>query len=209
MLEQACSSFEGARVLHALCTKRRSGWLKRGIPSDHAETVYQHSRKCRTAATLFFGYVLKSPRDQILLFADQAEIHDFPEWDAPDYVPREVTEAVKYAAEYAALKRGTALVQPHGEYIERLWLSFENDDSFAVRALHDIDKLDAMVQAIEYERQGYCVQDFYEYTSAVLRVPFFKRICAEMLSLRPEILKTRGGGAAYREYFQLIRSSSL
>ena len=72
-----------------------------------------------------------------------------------------------------------------GEEIMELFEEFEEGETPTARHLRDADKIEMLVQALEYERsEKRPLQDFWESTKGVFRTPFFKEVEAELRQRR-------------------------
>jgi 5'-deoxynucleotidase YfbR-like HD superfamily hydrolase len=83
-----------------------------------------------------------------------------------------------------------------------LWQEFEAQETKEARLLKDLDRIDAVVQALIYEGQGFAeVKDFYPYALQRVNDPTMKRIL--------EILLKREfrDGDPYQQYFSLLTTS--
>ncbi len=188
--------------LYGLRLKYRSGWLRRGIPWQQAESVQSHTLKVRAATGLYIDSANAnngSLRYDRQLAIDIATVHDFPELIAPDYTPHDKISADdKHQIERAALLPFT--LSSEGRRIFDMWMTYEVQDTPESRLVFQLDKLDAGVQAIEYLKKGFSVEDFIPYTQKKLTDPKLSAIFEKLVS--------RGWREnAYRTYFQLLRSN--
>lgn len=80
-----------------------------------------------------------------------------------------------------------------------MWIEFEARQTFEAKILFQLDKLDAAIQALEYEKEGHSsVTDFYPDTLQKLSDPILKKIF-EIL-LRKEFAHV----SFYEQYFLLL-----
>jgi len=87
----------------------------------------------------------------------------------------------------------------NGQEIHDLWIEFEARETLEAKTLFQLDKLDAAVQALEYEKKGHSsVTDFYPDTLQKLSDPTLKKIF-EIL-LRKEFHHV----SFYKQYFLLL-----
>jgi putative hydrolases of HD superfamily len=128
---------------------RRAGWLVAGVANP--ETIAEH-----TFRTAIIGYVLA-----VLEGADAAKtvllclFHDTQETRIGDvpYVGRPYVTTVPNAEVTSDQVRG--LPPAIGEAVRALVSEFEAGTSLEARIAEDADKLECLVQAREYQAQGY------------------------------------------------------
>ena len=87
-------------------------------------------------------------------------IHDLPESLVGDLVPADrVPKSEKYQRESLAMDFLTKnlLGGPHsarGENIRALWQEYEDSESMESRFVQDVDKIELLLQMVEYEKRG-------------------------------------------------------
>jgi putative hydrolase of HD superfamily len=186
-----------ALVQNSLDQKPRSGWIARGIPEASAETVLAHSKKVRQAVIA----LQKSRRGGLdySKLQEMALIHDLAEFKAPDFMPSSgVSAAEKFQIENAVF-RDLTNTDPRFERVWALWLEFEEQLSPEARILKDLDKLDAAIQALVYDSQGFHrVRDFYTYTLEQVKDSQLKAVFTLMLQ------KNCPSDQIYNLYFSLL-----
>jgi 5'-deoxynucleotidase YfbR-like HD superfamily hydrolase len=167
------------QVIDDILSFPRSGWLLRQIPSDIAETVSAHCSKVAIATSLYIDWQgsadMRANKDQIVL---TGWLHDLAEWKAPDYTPHDIVSGLitveqKRSAEFGALRM---FAQTYGDALpENLFAKLEdNSNSPENQLIHQLDKLDAGIMALNYEAHWYDVGEFFPYTKAKLSDPFLK-----------------------------------
>ncbi len=182
-------------------SKARTWWLDRNVSKDIAETVLQHINKCVKAAHIF---AIRHP--EYIEALELLRYHDTPEWQEEDYTPGQISKEEKYRREKAVMER---LIHkgPLGGKAYDLWMRFETSNDEVVLVAHDFDKIDAWVQALEYEVRGVWnidgewkkMSDFFEYTLSRITNPILKRIYEILLEKRyPQI-------NYYDQYFFLLK----
>lgn len=88
---------------------------------------------------------------------------------------------------------------PNGQEIYDLWVEFEARRTLEANILFQLDKLDASIQALEYEKMGHSsVTDFYPDTLQKLSDPILKKIF--QILLRKEYTHV----SFYEQYFLLL-----
>jgi len=146
-------AFEVARGLYII---PRTGWVRRMVTNP--ETVGEH-----TAAMVVLGKEIASRvsglNEEKLL--RMLEVHDWPELIEGDVVTatlapgeREKAEAKKYLAERMAMERICSDLGEEGQAYLSLWLEFEEGVTLEASIAKQIDRLQAMLKAYEYEQAG-------------------------------------------------------
>lgn len=175
----------------------RSGWENRGIPN--AETILQHTNKLVNAAEIYGKNI---PWINLQKFMDMAYIHDFPESKVKDFVPWEIEKWEKFIIEYWVIKSIKKEMGLTWVMIEKLWLEYEEQKTLEAQTLIQLDKLDAAIQAMEYEDMWYTnVTDFYDYTLKNLTDPVLKKILLHLMNNRD---KKRD---IYEQYYELLENN--
>lgn len=158
--------------------KPRSGWIIRDIPNEVAETVLLHVKKVVRAAKIYGRVVSDLDYER---FVKMALYHDFAEYREKDYLPWEISLEEKHERERVIIEK---LRDKLGRWKEiyDIWMEFEERKSPEARALYQLDKLDAAVQALEYEKMWFDkVVDFYPDTHKKLSDPLLIKVFAILL----------------------------
>jgi putative hydrolases of HD superfamily len=141
----------------------RAGWLLLGIPQP--ESVAEHSFRVGiigiTLAAMEGADVGRTAALCLLHDAHETRIGDVPSVGRA-YVTTAVPEAVS-AHQVSAMPHATATV------ISDLVAEFEATQTPESRAAHDADKIETLLQAIEYQAQGYDAAAWRESSLAALR----------------------------------------
>ena len=186
------------KVRSGLSAKRRQGWLDRGVPAETAETVWEHSVKLREAVICTHRYG-QNEYDFIKL-EDMALVHDLAEWlrTVPDFTPRSKESMdERFRVENAAFE-SLAKEDPAFQPVWDLWLEFERFQTPDVQFLKDLDRMDAVVQALVYEKQGYAVSDFYPDALEKVQDPTIRKILTILLKREFPTIDP------YDQYFHLL-----
>ena len=135
----------------------RTGWRFRGIKD--AESVADHCYRVSFLSMILADVlteqdipldVEKVMRLALLHEVAEARIGDLP-FPALEYIPEEVKEAGERAAVESMFEHFGPLQQ---KYIQ-LWEEFEKGTSIEGRLVRAADKLELMIQVLEYEKIGY------------------------------------------------------
>lgn len=176
---------------------KRSGWLKRGVPQSLAEDVFIHTVKVARTAEIISMRRPSLDRDKLLrmiLIHDIAELGKIGDVTPSDGISREQ----KIKGEEEALTEFYAQNPEAFIGVFELWQEFEGQQSQEAILASQLDKIDAGIQAIRYEKLGYPTQDFYPYVQERISDPFL----ASTFNL---VLNTRlTSEDPYLTYFEIL-----
>jgi len=132
---------------------KRTGW-RRKVGIRHGESVADHKFRTIFMAT-FISKRLGLNQNKMM---KMATIHDLAEAIRGDLVTDgkhvDMTKKEKYALEQSAMKRIFSKIPEGKEYLS-LWEEFESGKSREAQVMREIDKLEMIMQALEYEKQGH------------------------------------------------------
>lgn len=168
----------------------RTWWIRRWIDSNIAEKVSVHCGKVAIATKLLlWTNQLLVPQEKHKRLIIAWWTHDLCEWACPDFTPEDIksgklTLEEKEKAEIESLKRFWEI------YWDNLPLDLYNriksDVDFSI--IHELDKLDAWVMAINYHSFWYNTDDFFDYTRKKLNNHLLKNAFEWLLKMEfPEI----------------------
>lgn len=119
-------------------------------------------------------------------------VHDLAECIAGDITPYdgiskdEKFKREKNALEYLVEKLGEDIDSSSINDIKSLWMEYEENTSVESIVVHDLDKLEMIIQAQEYEqRHSKPLNSFFESTKDIFRTNFAKKIDEQIRSSRP------------------------
>lgn len=155
----------------ALKRGKRSGWWIAGIKDP--ETIAEHSFRTAVVGSVLAMMEGADPAKVALLctFHDTQEtrVGDIP-WIGRRYLKAASNEDVtadQVADAHPAVAEG----------IKAIVDEYENGDSLEVQVAHDADKLECMLQGMEYLEQGYAnAQEWVDSTRAKLSTPSAKAL---------------------------------
>lgn len=157
---------------------RRTGWVMQHVSDP--ESVGDHLFGVAALVLLYAkGFGLDAGKCLKLAIAhdlEEALTGDVPY--KPDLIDWEKKEI---AGEMAARKLFSQL--PNGKELVDLWHEFENETSKEATFVKDLDKIDMVLQALEYARQGRTCEsldDFFKTTETRLNIPELKGLFAEI-----------------------------
>jgi putative hydrolase of HD superfamily len=170
-----------------LKTTKRTGWVQVGI--QNPESVSDHSYRVILMA-LLLGTKEKINTKKII---QMAIIHDIGEAQIGDlvtYGPRKnTTPEDKHKLEKQSINELFSKIKD-GKRLIKLWNEFEKNKTKEAKLLHDIDRLEIIFTALEYEKAGNSKQkldEFWEYTPAKLQTRIGKELYQELLLKRKQI----------------------
>lgn len=129
----------------------RQGWLRRGVPPEHCESVAEHTFSTAVLAMLIADeHYPELDKQKVLRLA---LLHDCGEIYAGDIVPDDQIDATtKHQREQAAVRQVLGKL-PHAEAYLSLWQEYEEGTSAEARFVKQIDRLEMAMQSVVYERQ--------------------------------------------------------
>lgn len=145
---QLISFFESVIRLKSV---KRAGWVSK-VGIANAESVSDHTYSmCMIGMILsdIFGMDTERVTKMIL-------IHDLAESITGDFIPNKITRVRKRTEERKAMKHILCKVPSvvRSNY-EKLWQEYRSNKTPVSRFVHQLDKLEMAIQAVEYANQGY------------------------------------------------------
>lgn len=187
------------RDIYIWLQKPRAGRVdeKRWIPEEIAETVRQHSKKVAKAAAIYGRHF---PHLDQTRLRKMGKGHDLPERKEEDYTPGQISKQEKHKREKAVMVEIESAFGNKWSEALALWMEYEEQQTVESQLIMQLDKLDAAIQAIEYEKMGYNVTEFYPYTLWKLHDPVLIKILKILLEKKyPHI-------NIYTQYFFLLEN---
>lgn len=160
---------------------KRSGWWMTGITDP--ESVAEH-----TFRTAILGYLLASLEGaDPMKTASICLFHDTPEARTNDLhrLGKRYIE-VKEGEKAVLAEQLSRLPQPIARDVTGLVEEYEARESLEARIAHDADALECLIQAREYQVQGYAeVQDWIDNCQAALKTEAAKSLAEACLRVEP------------------------
>lgn len=187
-------------LLELLKTTKREGWKREGIA--HGESISDHMYRMSILTML-------APPDlaakiNIAHCTKMALIHDMAESLVGDITPvdkhitkaeksRRESETMDYIAKELLGRVGGGLA---GADIRKVWQEYEDDETPEAHFVHDIDKMELLLQMVEYERTHPSV-DLAPFANVYKRItsPEVKAWADEVLA-ESKAIKAAGGSKA-------------
>ncbi len=174
----------------------RQGWIDRGIPNSKGETVQAHTKKLLRAVELYPATSGGLNKRRMILMTP---IHDIGEYKVPDYTPSDkISSAEKHELERQAIRELAEGSGVSGKLMLELWEEYNAKITPEAQLVSQLDKLDAAIQAFEYEKMGYPTADFYPYVKSKLTDPLLIQIFDRLMA-SPTPQRNY-----YEQYFELL-----
>ena len=135
----------------------RTGWLIHGI--KNGESIADHCYRMTLLSMLLADTLVakgmkldteKVMRLSLLHEIAEARIGDIP-FTVLTYIPEEVKEIGERKAVTSMLEKFGSM----GEWYQELWEEFEQNETIEAKLVRAADKLELMIQVLEYEKLGY------------------------------------------------------
>ncbi|TKW37675.1 hypothetical protein SEVIR_1G063400v4 [Setaria viridis] len=178
----ASSAIDFLTLCYRLKTTKRAGWVKRGVqaPESVADHMYRMGVMALVAADL-----PGVDRDRCV---KMAIVHDIAEAIVGDITPSDnVPKEEKSRMEKEALDHMCELLGggSRAQEIRELWMEYENNASLEAKVVKDFDKIEMILQALEYEKeQGRDLEEFFQSTAGKFQTDIGKAWAAEIASRR-------------------------
>ncbi|XP_019176408.1 PREDICTED: HD domain-containing protein 2 isoform X2 [Ipomoea nil] len=150
-------------LCHSLKTTKRKGWINHGIRGP--ESIADHMYRMALMA-LIAGDLPGVNRERCIKIAI---VHDIAEAIVGDITPSDgVPKEEKSRREKAALNEMCEILGGgmRAEEIQELWAEYENNASLEANLVKDFDKVELILQALEYEAE--CLHRIRESTRRIL-----------------------------------------
>ncbi|CAN1296190.1 5'-deoxynucleotidase HDDC2 [Linum perenne] len=176
------SSIDFLTFCHRLKTTKRQGWVNHGI--NGAESIADHMYRM-ALMSLVVGDLPGVNRERCMKIAI---VHDIAEAIVGDITPSDgVPKAEKSKLEQAALNEMCKMLGGgmRAEEIKELWYEYENNASVEANLVKDFDKVEMILQALEYETErGKVLDEFFISTAGKFQTELGKSWAAEIISRR-------------------------
>ena len=200
--ENSASPIPFFHLLERLKTTKREGWRRFGL--NHGESISDHMYRM-ALITLLCPASLSSKLD-LARCTRMALVHDMAEALVGDITPmdnvvkseksRREAETMDYICDGLLGKVGGGL---QAEEIKAVWWEYEKDETLEAHFVHDVDKMELLLQMVEYERGAEGRLDLGEFSRVAERVklPEVKEWAADVLRERNEFWKAKGVTPSY------------
>nr|XP_043624124.1 5'-deoxynucleotidase HDDC2-like [Erigeron canadensis] len=176
------SAIDFLSLCHRLKSTKRAGWVKRDVAGP--ESIADHMYRMGLMA-LIASDTPGVNRDKCI---KMAIVHDIAEAIVGDITPSDgVPKAEKSRLEKEALEHMCKLLGggPRAEEIHELWMEYEENSSTEAKVVKDFDKIEMILQALEYENeQGKDLEEFFVSTAGKFQTDLGKAWASEIASRR-------------------------
>lgn len=183
--------------MERLKTNKREGWRRFGL--NHAESIADHMYRM-SIITLLCPPTLSSRLD-IAKCTKMALIHDMAESLVGDITPIDgVSKSEKSRRETDTMDYlcNSILGNVHGgapgKHIRDIWQEYEDNKTMESKFVHDVDKMELLIQLMEYERSQEGRIDLGEFSHVANRLvlPEVQQWAAELLAERDSFWNSHG-----------------
>lgn len=180
-------------VLERLKVTKREGWRRFGI--SNGESISDHMY--RMSVLTMLAPPSLSARLNVPHCTKMALVHDMAESLVGDITPVDgVTKAEKSRREALAMDYLTRSLLGNvpggeGQRLKEIWEEYEASETLEAKFVHDIDKMELVLQMMEYERAHEGRIDLTEFTWVAQRMvlPEVRQWCDEVLQEREAFWK--------------------
>ncbi|XP_065719670.1 5'-deoxynucleotidase HDDC2 isoform X2 [Drosophila suzukii] len=169
---------------------KRTGWVLRDV--NDCESISGHMYRMSMLTFLLDG---SEGLNQIRCM-ELALVHDLAESLVGDITPFcGVSKDEKRAMEFKAMEDICKLIEPRGKRIMELFEEYEHGETAESKFVKDLDRLDMVMQAFEYEKRDNCLlkhQEFFDSTEGKFNHPFVKKLVNEIYEQRDVLAKAKG-----------------
>ncbi|KAK1656974.1 HD domain-containing protein [Colletotrichum godetiae] len=168
-------------LLGKLKTTKREGWRRHGI--DHGESIADHCHRMAMMAML-------APQNlDLQKCLNMSLIHDVAESIVGDITPMDaVSKTEKNRREALTMNHFRDTLGPAGALLWDWWQEFEAGETPESKFVQDLDKIELLLQMVEYEKEGKCKTDLGSFAGAATKIK-----TPECKAWATEILKAREG----------------
>ncbi|XP_049359893.1 uncharacterized protein LOC125824535 isoform X2 [Solanum verrucosum] len=176
------SAIDFLTLCHRLKTTKREGWVRRGV--NNPESIADHMYRMGVMA-LIAADLPGVDRDKCV---KMAIVHDIAEAIVGDITPADgIPKDEKSRRERAALEDMCKLLGggSRAKEISDLWMEYEENSSLEAKVVKDFDKVEMILQALEYENeQGKDLEEFFQSTAGKFQTEVGKAWASEVASRR-------------------------
>ncbi|KAL8040924.1 hypothetical protein ABFX02_10G131600 [Erythranthe guttata] len=176
------SAIDFLSLCHRLKTTKRAGWIRKEVqePESIADHMYRMGLMALIASDL--------PGVNREKCIKMAIVHDIAEAIVGDITPADgIPKQEKSRREQEALKNMCELLGggARAKEISDLWMEYEENSSMEAKVVKDFDKVEMILQALEYEKeQGKDLEEFFESTAGKFQTDLGKAWALEVASRR-------------------------
>jgi len=158
--------YQFTEFLGKLKLVKRSGWIS-NLEMKSPESVADHSFRCTFLAMCIGDFVNADTEKLIRMML----LHDIQEAITGDYdlsLKKQIGIDNVKAEEALAIREILSLLPDDiKERYLSIWEEFQNKATFEANLAHDIDKIELILQSLEYEKEGYASHKFKTFWAGV------------------------------------------
>lgn len=177
---------------------KRTGWVMRNVAD--CESISGHMYRMGMMTFLLEGNEGLNRTKCMEL----AMVHDLAECLVGDITPFcGISKEEKKFREMKAMEEICKLIQPCGNRILKLFQEYEEGESAESKFVKDLDRLDMVLQAFEYEKRDNCVmkhQEFFDSTNGKFEHPIVLRLINEIYTQRKALANEHQNGTTPNGY---------
>ena len=184
-------------LIERLKTTKREGWRRFGI--DHGESISDHMYRM-SIITMLCPPSLSSRLD-IAKCTKMALIHDMAESLVGDITPVDgvaKSEKSRREAETMDYLCSDLLGNVHGgasgKHMREVWQEYENAETMESKFVHDVDKMELLLQMVDYERshEGRLELGEFSWVAGRIVMPELQAWASEVLEERTKFWAKQG-----------------
>ncbi|KAK7329879.1 hypothetical protein VNO77_24060 [Canavalia gladiata] len=178
----ASSAIDFLSICHRLKATKRTGWVRKDVKNP--ESIADHMYRMGLMA-LIASDVPGVDRNKCI---KMAIVHDIAEAIVGDISPMDgISKTEKSRREQAALDHMCKVLGggSAAKEIAELWMEYEANSSREAKFVKDLDKVEMILQALEYEdEQGKDLDEFFQSTAGKFQTETGKAWASEIVSRR-------------------------
>ncbi len=183
-------------ILERLKTTKREGWRRFGI--NHGESIADHMY--RMSILTMLAPPSLSSRLNVPHCTKMALVHDMAEALVGDITPVDgISKSEKSRREEATMNYlckdllGKVHDSVPGEEMRQIWQEYEDSETLESQFVHDVDKIELVLQMLEYERSHEGRLDLGEFSHVAQRIalPEMRQWCDQVLQERSKFWSSR------------------
>ena len=160
---------------------QRQGWIDK-LSDETLESVADHSYSM-AIMSMVLSDLENYDSEKIL---KMVLLHDLAESKIGDYTPNQIDKKEKQELENKAFFEIVKILPDdiRIQYLE-IWEEYQENDSFESKIVHQIDKLEMVLQAKLYEKQGYPkekLRSFFESAKLDITHPKLKELFMQLIN---------------------------
>ncbi|UCH31315.1 MAG: HD domain-containing protein [Candidatus Bathyarchaeota archaeon] len=180
-----------SKIIGKLKSIRRSGWVSQ-VGVDEPESVADHSFRT-TVLAMCICDLSGAATEKIIRMILLHDIHEAQTGDFDQKAKKQLGAHQVRSQQRSAIKNILSLLPPKMErQYQALWSEFEAQETYDAILANDIDKIEMVIQALEYEKEGYDsakLDIFWKSTRSDLKTSLVQDLFKYLATLRERSLK--------------------